>query len=171
MSDYEFIRWTLRSEFNSNSFTRVELCGINYRSDWRGSPLLISNGGPIGYYSDGWISTQTQPLCTKTSLSSDKNPSEAIRIVLLHLELVTFRFQFGKTWKPSIFMVFGPSGGDHDSRNNHVFSFGDFKWFQIVQETTQLFFGKYHLGKYRIWEFVFFEYYGNDTWRQFRGSF
>ena len=37
------------------------------------------------------------------------------RIILLHFGLVTFRIHFGKTLNPLIFMVFGPSGRDHDS--------------------------------------------------------
>ena len=39
------------------------------------------------------------------------------RIILLHFGVVTFRIPFGKTRTPFIFMVFGPSGRDHDSQN------------------------------------------------------
>ena len=39
------------------------------------------------------------------------------RIILLHFVLVTVRVHFGKTQKPFMFMVFGPSGHDYDSQN------------------------------------------------------
>ena len=39
------------------------------------------------------------------------------RIILLHFELIASKIHFRKTENPLMFMVFGPSGCDHDSPN------------------------------------------------------
>ena len=57
------------------------------------------------------------------------------RIILLHFGLVTFMIHFRNPRKPSIFMVFGPIGRDHDSQNSDFWAW-DTKRFQIVQEQS-----------------------------------
>ena len=41
------------------------------------------------------------------------------RVVLLHFGIVPFRIHFGRDRKPIIFIIFGPIGHDHDSKNQH----------------------------------------------------
>ena len=43
------------------------------------------------------------------------------RIVLFRFGLMNFMIHFRETRKPIIFMVFGPSGCDHDSQNQLFF--------------------------------------------------
>ena len=58
------------------------------------------------------------------------------RIILLHLGLVTFRIHFRKIRKPFIFMVFGPSGRDHDSQNQLYLILGTPRYFNKSEKHT-----------------------------------
>ena len=71
-------------------------------------------------------------------------------IILLHLGLVNFGLHSGKTWQPIMFMVFGPSGCDHDSQKPISIIFGDTKILQTIQEQSQTILEKYYLGNIRI---------------------
>ena len=52
-----------------------------------------------------------------------KRIAQKLRIIIvLRFWLLTVRFHFGKTRKHFMFMVFWPSGHDHDSRNQHYLS-------------------------------------------------
>ena len=42
------------------------------------------------------------------------------RIILFHLGLITFRIHLGRTRKPFMFVVLGPSERDHDSQNQLI---------------------------------------------------
>ena len=67
------------------------------------------------------------------------------RIILLQFGVVTFRFNFGKTRKPIIFNIFGPSESVHDSQNQLCLIKGPPNYvFQLIQEKYQIRFGTYN---------------------------
>ena len=69
-------------------------------------------------------------------------PKKFHGIILLHLGLVTFGYHIGKTLKPFIVMMSGPSGRDRDSPNPIIYIFADTKLLQTAQAENRIDFEK-----------------------------